>query len=262
MTKVKKSIVILTLVILAFSLTVVKAEVNSTSHSSEAYANFRNVRSGSIGGNSLYRGQHPANGSSRSVVTNRLMAEKRILTVVNLSDLKKSLEKYFKKNKIAKSYYYRTLYDKGRVYTANLSTEHKGSSYRNKITSAMRFMAYHKGPYLVHCEVGRDRTGFAIILLGSFMGAPYRYLENDFARTYTERYHYSNVEAQKKAKRHVVRDLSYITGKSEKTDWTKMNLAMCADRFLRKGGMTNNEISALKRNLSMTYQGGGAGTAK
>lgn len=57
-------------------------------------------------------------------------------------------------------------------------------------------------------------------------------------------------------------DLSYICGKSKKTDWTNENLAMYAERFLKKGGMTKYEISALRGNLSKTYPNSRPGTAK
>lgn len=262
MTKVKRSIVILALLTVVFSLTVVKAEENSKAQSAAAYANFRNVRAGSIGLNSLYRSQHPANGSKRAICANMLMQEKGIQFVLNLSDSKKSLEKYFVKNKVTQSYYYKELYDQGRVYTAHFSVEHKGSSYREKVTLCVRCMAYYGGPYLVHCEIGRDRTGFLILLLESLMGAPYTDILDDYARTYADRYCYSYKDAQKKARDHVGREFNYITGKSKKTDWSKIDLAMYAERYLRKGGMTENEITALRRNLSITYLNSNAGTAK
>ena len=217
------------------------------------WGNFRNVKAGKIGEFNLFRSQHPANGTVRSLYANELAEENGILTVLNLSDSDAKLNKFFKDYMVSPSYYYKTLYARGRVYTANLRVTRRGPSYCPKVAEALRFFVKNKGPYLVHCEVGRDRSGLVILLLECLMGAPYEYMVNDYARSYINIDSCSAEKAWEKAVSHVNEDLIYISGQKNITDWSKVDLARCAGTYLKTGGMTVNEISALKKNLAVSY---------
>ena len=219
----------------------------------EARGNFRNVHAGRIGRNNLFRSQHPGNGTWRALRANQLAEENGIRTVLNLSDSKTKLEKYLNKYIVGSSYYYKTLYKRGRVFTAGLSLTHKSPSYRHQVAAAFRFMTKNKGPYLVHCEVGRDRTGLVILLLESLMGVPYEYMVNDYAQTYLNTTYDSPATAKQKAASHVNSELMYISGQKSITDWSKVNLNRYAVLYLKMGGMTDSEISLLRKNLSVSY---------
>ena len=229
------------------------ADDSSSLNSDEVSANFRNVKAGKIGAFNLFRSQHPANGTVRSLYANELAEENGILTVLNLSDSDAKLNKFFKDYMVSPSYYYKTLYTRGRVYTANLRVTRRGPSYCNKVAAALRFFVKNKGPYLVHCEVGRDRSGLVILLLECLMGAPYEYMVNDYARSYINIDSCSAEKAKKKAISHVNQELIYITGQKNIADWSKVDLARYAGTYLKTGGMTVNEISALKKNLAVSY---------
>lgn len=231
-------------------MTVVNASGAGSSSSAAVYGNFRNVRSGKIGMDTLYRSQHPANGSFRSKFANELAREYHIRTVLNLSDSDSSLNSYFRKNKISTSYYYRTLYSSGKVYTANLSQKHTNSSYRKKVANGLKFLAKNKGPYLIHCEVGRDRTGFVILLLECLMGSSYDAMLSDYAISYVNVNHYSQEKARQKAISCLNEEFSYLTGKKKSTNWRQVDLAQHAMNYMVKGGMSYAEISALRKNLS------------
>ena len=219
----------------------------------EARGNFRNVHAGRIGRNNLFRSQHPGNGTWRALRANQLAEENGIRTVLNLSDSKTKLEQYLNKYIVGSSYYYKTLYKRGRVFTAGLSLTHKSPSYRHQVAAAFRFMTKNKGPYLVHCEVGRDRTGLVILLLESLMGVPYGYMVNDYAQTYLNTTYDSPATAKQKAASHVNSELMYISGQKSITDWSKVNLNRYAVLYLKMGGMTDSEISLLRKNLSVSY---------
>ena len=219
----------------------------------EARGNFRNVHAGRIGRNNLFRSQHPGNGTWRALRANQLAEENGIRTVLNLSDSKTKLEKYLNKYIVGSSYYYKTLYKRGRVFTAGLSLTHKSPSYRHQVAAAFRFMTKNKGPFLVHCEVGRDRTGLVILLLESLMGVPYGYMVNDYAQTYLNTTYDSPATAKQKAASHVNSELMYISGQKSITDWSKVNLNRYAVLYLKMGGMTDSEISLLRKNLSVSY---------
>ena len=185
--------------------------------------------------------------------SNQLAEENGIRTVLNLSDSKTKLEKYLNKYIVGSYYYYKTLYKRGRVFTAGLSLTHKSPSYRHQVAAALRFMTKNKGPFLVHCEVGRDRTGLVILLLESLMGVPYGYMVNDYAQTYLNTTYDSPATAKQKAASHVNSELMYISGQKSITDWSKVNLNRYAVLYLKMGGMTDSEISLLRKNLSVSY---------
>lgn len=246
--KTKKILAFLLLLTIIFSMTVINA--SGAGSSPEEYGNFRNVRSGKIGMDTLYRSQHPANGSFRSKFANQLAQQYHIRAVLNLSDSDSSLKAYFRKNKISTTYYYRTLYSSGKVYTANLSQKHTNSSYRKKVANGLKFLAKNKGPYLIHCEVGRDRTGFVVLLLECLMGSSYDAMLSDYAISYVNVNHYSRERARQKAISCLNEEFSYMTGKRKSTNWRQVDLTQHAMNYMIKGGMTYAEISALRKNLS------------
>ena len=233
------------------------ADDSSTSSSDELWGNFRNVKAGKIGEFNLFRSQHPANGSTRSYHANKLAKANAIKTVLNLSDTDKRLNSYFTKYKIDTTYYYRTLYANGGVYTANICSIYRPAPYQKKAVECMRFISRRRGPYLVHCEVGRDRTAFVILLIECLMGATYTYMLNDDAKTFMNREGKTYAEARKISVPRLNEIFHYITGKNKNTNWGKLNLSYYAELYLKKGGMTPAEITALKRNLSINYPEGG-----
>ena len=68
------------------SINVVSAADRSDVTYDEVLANFRNAKAGRIGRNNLYRSQHPANNTNRSLCANALLEQNKIWTVLNLSD--------------------------------------------------------------------------------------------------------------------------------------------------------------------------------
>ncbi|MDO5133351.1 MAG: tyrosine-protein phosphatase, partial [Eubacteriales bacterium] len=240
---------------LIFSLIHVNASNRDDAPSDAAYANFRNVKSGTIGKNNLYRSVHPASSSKRAAYANQLAKDNGVRTVLNLADNRVDLEKRFISNNIGLSYYYRSLYKKGQVYSVRISTSGYNNSHsRRQFVTGLKFFAKNKGPYLVHCEIGRDRTGFVIMLLECLMEAPYSYMLEDFTKSDINLYQNSYSESKKKAVKRLKRDLSYLTGKSKETDWSKIRLSAYAEKYLKAGGMSAAEISALSKNLSISYR--------
>ena len=218
-------------------------DMSNTSVSDADFGNFRNVKAGRIGTFNLFRSQHPANGTSRSISANKLAKKNAISAVLNLSDSDKKLNTYFVKNKIASTYYYRTLYAKGNVHLANMKGQYNETVYRKQIVECMRFIIRKQGPYLVHCEIGRDRTGFVILLIESLMGASYTYMFKDYAQSYISRDGLTYEQARKKSIPLINEIMSRITGKPKNTGWGKLNLSYYAELYLKKGGMSPAELN-------------------
>ena len=252
LTKIKKCIVFLLILTTLVSFHSLSAP-GAAAKTEVQYANFRNVRAGKIGRNILYRSQHPANGSYRSQFANKLAKQKGVRTVINLCDTKGAVEGYFRKYKISPNYYYRTLYAKGRIHYANIKEYHNGSAYRKKVAYACRFMNVHQGPYLIHCKVGRDRTGFMILLLECLMDAPFSYMLRDYEQSLINVNGYNWEKAHKTAREKLRDELHYMTGKSRYTNWNNIKLRTYAEKYLKKCGLSAREILRLKKNLSKSY---------
>lgn len=212
--KIRKLVFIIFLLMIIFTNVVSAADRTNVSYE-EVLANFRNVRAGRIGRNNLYRSQHPSNDTNRSLYANVLAEQNAIRTVLNLSDTKSGLKKMLDENIVGSSYYYKKLYNKGRVYTAGISEYQNNPLYRNRIAASLKFIAKNKGPYLVYCKAGRERTGMVILLLESLMDAPYSYMVDDYAQSFVNENGYSRAEAQKAAVVCVNDGLCFITGKKE-----------------------------------------------
>ena len=253
MLKIRKFAALLLVLVTVFSINTVRAEDRSDELPDAVYGNFRNVRAGKIGENNLFRSQHPANGSIRSQYANSLAENNRVETVLNLSDSRKKVDNNISEYKIDPAYYYRTLYSRGSVYTADLHVKYRNPAYCRKVTEGLRFFTKNKGPYLVHCEVGRDRTGLVILLLECLMNAPYKYMVDDYAQSFINVNGYTPEKAQAKAVDCVNDALNYITWRNPKTDWNKIWLSKAAENYLKRGGMTDMEVYALKKNLSVSY---------
>ncbi|MDO5139540.1 MAG: tyrosine-protein phosphatase [Oscillospiraceae bacterium] len=251
--KKKKQLILFLFMMVIFSVNIVSASNMANVSYDEELGNFRNVRAGKIGRNNLYRSQHPANGSNRSLYANVLAEENGIWTILNLSDTKSRLNKYLNENIVGSSYYYKKLYNKGRVYTAGIIEFQNNPLYRNRIAVSLKFFAKNKGPYLVHCQVGRERTGMVILVLESLMGASYSYMVDDYAQSFMNVNGYNRTKAKKTAILRVNEGLCFITGKKGVTNWSKVNFIPFAENFLKQGGMTGGEIAALKKNLSVSY---------
>jgi protein tyrosine/serine phosphatase len=130
---------------------------------------------------------------------------------------------------------------------------HNGSAYRKKVAYACRFMNVHQGPYLIHCKVGRDRTGFMILLLECLMDAPFSYMLRDYEQSLINVNGYNWEKAHKVSREKLRDELHYITGKSRYTNWNNVKLRTYAEKYLKKCGLSAREILRLKKNLSKSY---------
>ena len=256
--------------VVAIALTAIVFVHGASAKTDEERANFRNVQAGSMGKNVLYRSAHPARptdsgSTARAKAANKLMQAHGIQTVLNFADTDSDLKRNFKKvGATPSTYYYMGLYEKGKVrpsYMKGPGKSTRNSSYRKKIATAMKFFTTNEGPYLIHCVIGRDRTGITIEILLGLMGAPYDYMLEDWAKTDQNLYGSSKSSAMRKARDRLDDDLEFITGKNLHDDeWGKVSFAPYVEEFLKKGGMSSSEVEKLKSNLSKSYTDDGKPT--
>ena len=62
----------------------------------------------------------------------------------------------------------------GDIITLDKGLDFRAENYRQKLADGLRFIASHEGPYLIHCNEGKDRTGFVTAMLEALIGADAR----------------------------------------------------------------------------------------
>ena len=119
-----------------------------------------------------------------------------------------------------------------------------GKAFTDNIIKALQFMISHKAPYYIHCNEGKDRTGFIFILLGALSGADEKAIYDDYMKSYENFYHLAAGSRKY--------DLILHKNAVPMLNWITMNrkdTAKAAEEFLIKNGMTENEVEALKAKL-------------
>lgn len=217
------------------------------------FANFRPIDTKGIKNGILYRSSSPINNEiNRAKYANDLAKEAGINTVINLADKAEDIEAYAKKDDFA-SQYYKDLYDKGSVVPLNMSVDLSDADFNSKLAQGLRFLIDHNGPYLVHCNEGKDRAGFVSAVLSSLMGADLDEIIEDYMVTYENYYHVKKGSEQynKIAKSNIVQSLTTIVCNQEKgTDISARDLAEDTKEYLKRIGLTELEIERLKICLS------------
>ena len=235
-----------------------KIKVNGRTITKAQYANFRNVSGGMLGKNALYRSINPIHGSAKyaqaAYYADQMLKEHNVKAVLNLDNDSSSI----RKSSYSKSTYYRSLFNSGKVCARAISGVKEGKDWQRGIVDRIKFFAKNEGPYEVHCWIGRDRTGFTILLLECLMDVPFENMYNDYKKS-DENFRISGRFNQNTTSG-FSKDLKIITGKSaadkkhpKASDWKNVNFAKCAENYLRGGGMSNSEIQKLKNNLAKNY---------
>ena len=225
-------------------------------YSSDAvFANFREIVGGNLGSGALYRSSSPVNNEiGRAKYADELMSLNNIKSVMNLADNREAIEGYFKEEDFA-SPYYKSLYEKGQVIALNMGVSFKTREFQNGLVEGLTFLSKNEGPYLVHCNEGKDRAGFTSALLSALMGLTYDEIASDYMTSYENYYHVEKGTEQYEAVKRSNIDsmLSFIAGVETK-DLENVDLAAKAEEFLIAIGMEKSDIDTLKSKLSKNYK--------
>jgi protein tyrosine/serine phosphatase len=117
------------------------------------------------------------------------------------------------------------------------------------LAEGMRFIINNDGPYLIHCNEGKDRAGFVSALLECLMGATLDEVVDDYMETY---YNYYGVEKGSEKYNAVVNSnlIKILSTNFRVDDIKKVNLATEAEEYLIKEvGLTAVEVATLKVKL-------------
>ncbi|MCR4590144.1 MAG: tyrosine-protein phosphatase [Lachnospiraceae bacterium] len=220
--------------------------------SDAVFANFRSVDAAGIRADTLYRSASPCdNQHNRAGYTDRLAEKAKIGFIINLADDDEKIMGYIAEEDFD-SPYFLSLYNDGNVIPLAVNTDYNSDLFRGKLTEGLRAMIGHEGPYLIHCTEGKDRTGFVCILLEALCGAGYDDIEKDYMTSY-DNYYGITKDSDKKRYETIVNDvmipLIYFITDDEKVDVKKADLSVYAANYLKKSGLTGDEIEKLKERI-------------
>lgn len=225
-------------------------------YSSDAvFANFREIKGGELGEGALFRSSSPVNNEiGRAAFADAFVKENGIKCVMNLADNDEAIKGYIADDGFA-SPYYASLFESGNVIALNMGVSFKAREFQASLAEGMRFLSSHEGPYLVHCNEGKDRAGFTSAILGAFMGLSYEELVEDYMTTYENYYHVQKGSEQYEAVKRSNIDsmLSFIAG-VEIDALNSVDLKAKAEEFMAVIGLSGDEISALRENLKKSYR--------
>jgi protein tyrosine/serine phosphatase len=214
--------------------------------------NFREIHMGSIAKGILYRSDYPILllDKERDKKFNQLAVDAGIACVLNLADNEKEMwdladfvpwyDKLLKLGCVA---------GLGISFEFDFTKKQELKIFEHKLQDMFKFIISHNGPYLIHCSLGKDRTGFAAALIEAFSGATLKEIIHDYLLSYTKipieevnNARYADVSAI------ILRQLIAINNGEIVTD---SNIQNIAETYLtQKIGLTRKDIAILRHKFS------------
>ena len=220
--------------------------------SDEIFANFREVEGGTLKDNGFYRSASPCdNQHQRAAYANRFAEEAGIRFVLNLSDNETKYQGYTEAEGF-ESFYYDSLYKEGNVLLLAMNANYRSDDFAKTISQAFVSMAEHEGPCLIHCVEGKDRTGFVCTLLLALADASPQEIIDDYMITYDNYYKVTKEKDPDKYEAILgnVYDFLYCLCEVPKgTDLETLDLKTGAENYLRRGGLTDEQIRRIEEAL-------------
>lgn len=218
-----------------------------------AFANFRAAKAGNIAVGRLYRGASPFDKAhNRPEVVNQLIQEAGIRFILDLADSEEEIvaDTSEKGNRFE---YSAALLEDGRYAALDMSSDYNSSAFKKALIKGLELMIQFDGPYYVHCQEGKDRTGFVMTLLEALMGASYDEMETDYMITYDNYFQISKKNNPEKYEAVVnLRFKDFIrclVNSSAEKDLHQEDYSDFAAEYLKSGGMAADEIETLKKKL-------------
>lgn len=221
--------------------------------SEEVFANFRMVTTGEIAEGKLYRSASPINNEhNRASYGNKLIENAGIKCVMNMADTEEEVKGYIAAEDFA-SEYYKALYDNGNVIVLSMPINFSSPEFAESIVKGFNFLAAQEAPYLIHCTEGKDRAGFASMLIGALMGGTKDELIADYMLSYANYYGITEETEPEKygmiVNKNIVEMLYAVAGVEKGANLDEVDFAKAAETYLLNGGMAPEAIETLKANL-------------
>ena len=213
------------------------------------YANFREVKGGTLREKGFYRSSSPCdNQINRASYANNLTKENGVKFVINLADD----EDNYLLNTLANGFdwaYYDGIYHDGNVLFLCLDANYRSDAFAKSVSDAFLEMTNHDGPCLIHCVEGKDRTGFVCTVLLALADASADQITDDYMETYKNFYGVtkeSDPEKYDAILQNVDGFMYCICDAEEGTPIDTLDLKSGAENYLRKGGLNDDQIAKIE----------------
>lgn len=209
--------------------------------SDEGFANFREINTTGIGRGILYRSSSPINDwGNRNITADNLSRLAKIKTFVNLVDDYKKMRSY--KN------FSQTYYSTQRAAAFNFDLKFMSKDFQNKLARAIKFIADNEPPYLIHCNLGKDRTGLVCAVIEAVTGASSEEIAEDFMLSF---YNYFSVMPGSKEYEFIVSHeiRSFLASMLGVKNIDDVNLYLAAEKYLLKIGVASEDIEKVRKKL-------------
>lgn len=212
------------------------------------FANFRPVRMGNLAEGKLFRSASPIDDSyCRAAEANELAELVKVNAVMNLASTDEEILEAFEMGDFC-SDYYRSLYEAGRVIALGMPIAFDTEEFAQGIARGLTFLSEQEPPYLVHCTKGKDRAGFASMVLEALMGASVDEIIADYMVSYKN---YYGIEPDTEqydliVSKNIMHMLPIIAGTD---DLENVDLAAATETWLLNNGMNQDSLTALKEKL-------------
>lgn len=231
--------------------------------SDEVFANFREVVTTGIKPGMLYRSTSPINFKSNKVrytYADELCRKNGIKTIIDIADSDESVKEMLASKEHQGSYVNVTLTEKNIVGIGS-DADFVRPEFMKGLTRALREIIVREGPFLIHCNEGKDRTGFYFLLLESLAGASLEEVKTDYMLTFENMYKQQRgTEQYELAWKKNGQCMLYYMGHPEL--WSKIgfvdmdqcsiqgeNLFMIAQNYILLAGLSMDEIDKLKEKI-------------
>jgi hypothetical protein len=215
------------------------------------FANFREISTTGMGKGVLFRSSSPIDPvDGRNTYADSLAKAAKVATFINLTDTEAGAEAY---EGFDESYYATQ-----KVVYLSLPASFTTKLFREGLVKGLRFMLENDAPYLVHCQMGKDRAGFVSAVLEALMGASSKEVKKDYVKTYDNYYNVVDGKQQRLTESQldwfqalIVRNMKMAYGDAgvDIDDFEKVDLAKATEQYLEKLGLSKKEIAALKDRL-------------
>lgn len=221
--------------------------------SDEVFANFREITYGSIAPGRLYRSSNPINPEiGRNQYAMRLTEAAGVKVIFNLSETADEVSAHLGTDTNSNLAYYKGLNDTGNVYAMGMGLDSQSEDFKQKLAVILREMSEKKGPYLIHCVEGKDRTGFVAALLESLMGAKYWEIKDDYMDSFVNFFHVPVAPGQydRIGNNNILESMRQMAGIPKGGSLKGVDLSKAAETYIKSIGLTDDEIEKIKVNLS------------
>jgi len=213
------------------------------------FCNFRSFSGGELTEGRFYRSASPCdNTHQRAKLTDGLVGQAGIRCVMNLADSTEEMEGYRQAGDFG-SPYYDALSGEGGVLFLNLNANYRDPNFAAVVSRALLEMTEMEGPYLIHCQEGKDRTGFVCSLILALAGATREEIREDYMVTYANYYGITKEKTPEKyeAVLTFVDDFLYfVTDPNKQLLTESLSLEEGARDYLRYGGLTQEEVAKVE----------------